>query len=162
MSSKVPMTLKGSIALKEELHQLKSIERHKIIEAVATARAHGDLRENAEYHAARERQGFVEARIRDIEGKLSHAEVIDTSKLVIRDRVVFGATVTIADQDGKQSKSTYKIVGEDEANVAQKRISYTSPIARSIMGKQVGEDCIIRAPNGERHCVIVEVKYIAD
>lgn len=156
---KVPMTIRGAEVLQQELQYLKNKKRPQIIEAVATARAHGDLKENAEYHAAREQQGFVEARIRDIEDKLARAEIIDVRKLDVQDRVIFGATVTFQDEDGK-TETTYQIVGEDEADIKQNRISYASPIARSLIGRVVGDSCIIEAPHGEWCCVITKVEYI--
>lgn len=157
--NKVPMTQRGAEALREELKRLKSIERPAIIQAIAEARAHGDLRENAEYHAARERQGFVEGRIKDIEGKLSHAHIIDVTKLEPSGRVVFGATVCVADED-TGDEMIYQIVGEDEADIKQGRISVTSPIARALVGKEEGDVVRVETPGGGKSLEIVEVRYV--
>jgi len=157
--SKVPLTARGAERLREELKRLKSVERPQVIVAIAEARAHGDLKENAEYHAAKEQQGFIEARIRDIEGKLSHANVIDVSKVDARGRVVFGSTVDLLDEDDG-SRITYQIVGEDEASIRDGLISFTSPIARALIGKEEGDQVTVAAPGGARTYEILEVRYI--
>lgn len=154
---KTPMTPAGHQALKDELKQLRQIERPKIVAEIETARAHGDLSENAEYHAAKDKQGFIEGRIREIQGKLTIAEVIDPATLS-GDRVVFGATVTIYDYDADE-ESTYQIVGDDEADLKQGKISYNSPIARALIGKSVGDETTIRAPRGDRMVEIVDVEF---
>lgn len=156
---KVPMTVAGEKALQEELVNLKKIERPAVIEAIAEARAHGDLKENAEYHAAREKQGFVEARIKDIEGKLSNVQVIDVTTLPKTGKVVFGVTVELINLDNDESV-TYKLVGEDEADVNSGKISIGSPIARALIGKEEGESVDIRTPGGEVSYEIAEVQYI--
>ncbi|MGB5589619.1 MAG: transcription elongation factor GreA, partial [Gammaproteobacteria bacterium] len=140
--SKVPLTARGAERLKSELKRLKSEDRPQVIRAIAEARAHGDLKENAEYHAAKEQQGFIEARIRDIEGKLSHANVIDVSKVDARGRVVFGSTVDLLDEDDG-SEITYQIVGEDEASIREGLISFSSPIARALIGKEEGDQVTV-------------------
>jgi transcription elongation factor GreA len=155
---KVPLTLRGAEKLREELQRLKAVERPRIIQAIAEARAHGDLKENAEYHAAREQQGFVEGRIKDIEGKLSHAQVIDVTSLGAGSRVVFGATVDLADEDTGEAV-TYQIVGEDEADIKAGLVSINSPIARALIGKEEGDVATVMAPGGERSFEIVEVRY---
>lgn len=156
--SKVPLTARGAELLREELKRLKSVDRPRVVRAIADARAHGDLRENAEYHAAKEQQGFIEGRIREIEGKLSHAQVIDVSKVDANGRVVFGATVVLFDS-GNEAEITYQIVGEDEADIREGRISYTSPIARALIGKQDGDEVTVRTPAGDRYYEILEVRY---
>jgi len=157
--SKVPLTVRGAERLREELKQLKSVDRPRVIQAIAEARAHGDLKENAEYHAAKEQQGFIEGRIKDLESKLSHAQIIDVTELTPSGRVVFGATVALSDEsDG--SEITYQIVGEDEADAKEGRISYTSPIARALIGKEEGDVVTVIAPGGDRSYEIVEVKYL--
>lgn len=156
--SKVPLTARGAANLQEELKRLKSIERPKVIKAIAEARAHGDLKENAEYHAAREQQSFIEGRIKDIEGKLSHAQVIDVTKLDAGGKVVFGATVVVLELDNDQ-EFTYQIVGEDEADIKQGLISVSSPIARALIGKQEGDDVFLQTPGGAREFEILEVRY---
>ena len=156
---RVPMTKQGADRLQEELDNLRRTERPKIIQAIAEARAHGDLRENAEYHAAKERQGFIESRIRDIEGKLSHAQIIDVTKLSNEGKVVFGATVELANVDNKD-KVKYQIVGEDEANLKHHKISVTSPIARAIIGKFEGDEVDVKTPRGEVCYEIIAVEYI--
>lgn len=157
--SRVPITARGADQLKAELHKLKSEERPRIIAAIAEAREHGDLKENAEYHAAREQQSFVEGRIADIEGKLSNAQVIDPGSLHAGGKVVFGATVVIADEETGKEVS-YQIVGEDEADIKQNLISVGSPIARALIGKEEGDIASVQAPGGLREYEIVEVKYI--
>ena len=157
--SKVPLTKRGAEKLREELQRLKSIERPQVISAISEARAHGDLKENAEYHAAREQQGFIEARIRDIEGKLSNAQVIDITSLNAGGKVVFGATVSLFDvNEDKQVK--YQIVGEDEADIERGLLSFSSPIARALIGKQAGDVAEVNAPGGLREFEIVEVTYL--
>jgi transcription elongation factor GreA len=156
--SKVPLTAKGAAKLQEELTQLKTIERPKIIKAIAEARAHGDLKENAEYHAAREQQSFVEGRIKDIEGKLSHAQIIDVTKLDAGGKVVFGATVVVLELDNDQ-EFTYQIVGDDEADIKHGLVSISSPIARALIGKQEGDDVFLETPGGPREFEILEVRY---
>ena len=158
MSGKVPITAKGAEKLREELKELKTVARPKVIEAIAEARAHGDLKENAEYHAAREQQGFCEARIRDIEAKLGGAEVIDPLKLPQEGRVVFGVTVVIENLDTEEQKR-YKIVGDDEADFKANKISINSPIARGLIGKSEGDEAKIQTPSGEVEYEIVEVLY---
>ena len=156
--SKVPLTARGAANLQEELKRLKSIERPKVIKAIAEAREHGDLKENAEYHAAREQQSFIEGRIKDIEGKLSHAQVIDVTKLDAGGKVVFGATVMVLELDNDQ-EFTYQIVGEDEADIKSGLISVSSPIARALIGKQEGDDIFLQTPGGAREFEILEVRY---
>jgi len=152
------MTIEGHSALDEELKFLTSQERPQIIAAIAEAREHGDLKENAEYHAAKDRQGFVEARIKDIEGKLSRAQIIDASTMS-GDVVRFGATVTVIDEDTEQ-EHTYKIVGEDEAEVIHGKVSVTSPIARALISKEIGDVVEIRAPGGLRSLEIIGVIWV--
>jgi transcription elongation factor GreA len=156
--SKVPLTVRGAERLREELKHLKGIDRPKVIQAIAEARAHGDLKENAEYHAAREQQGFIEGRIQDIEGKLSNAEVIDVTRMNANGKVIFGATVLLSDEDAG-TEVTYQIVGEDEADIKAHRISINSPIARGLIGKAEGDSVAIRTPAGEKQFEIMEVKY---
>ncbi|MGD2053652.1 MAG: transcription elongation factor GreA [Gammaproteobacteria bacterium] len=157
--SKVPITVNGAEKLKNELHRLKTIDRPRVIEAIAEARAHGDLKENAEYHAAREQQGFIEGRIKDIEAKLSNATVIDVTQLEHNGKVVFGVTVDVADEEsGKEL--TYKIVGDDEADIKNNMISISSPIARALIGKEEGDIAEVNTPGGIRELEIVEVRYI--
>ncbi len=157
--SKVPLTTRGAEKLREELDQLKRIERPQIIEAIADARAHGDLKENAEYHAAREQQGFVEGRIQEIEGKLSNAQIIDVTTLQANGRVVFGATVRVLELD-KDEELCYQIVGEDEADLKQGMISVGSPIARCLIGKSEGDIASVDAPGGIREFEILQVQYL--
>ena len=155
---RTPMTMRGAEALRNELKKLKSESRPNVIKAIAEARAHGDLSENAEYHAAREQQGFIEGRINEIEAKLSTAEIIDTSKLTNTGKVVFGAVVELEEQDGAH-RVTYQVVGEDEADIRAGRISITSPIARAVVGKSEGDVVDVSAPGGIRSYEIVAVKY---
>ena len=157
--NQTPMTVRGAEKLREELEYLKSDLRPKIIEAIAEARAHGDLKENAEYHAAREQQGFCEGRIQDIEGKLSKAQVIDVTKLPQTGRVVFGATVTVLKSDTEE-EITYRIVGDDEADIKVGRISVNSPIARGLIGKEVDDVALIKTPAGDVEYEILEVQYL--
>ncbi|HET7175196.1 MAG TPA: transcription elongation factor GreA [Gammaproteobacteria bacterium] len=157
--SKVPLTVQGAERLREELKRLKGVDRPKVIQAIAEARAHGDLKENAEYHAAREQQGFIEGRIQDIEGKLGNAEIIDVTKVNGGGKVIFGSTVLLADEDSG-NEVTYQIVGEDEADIKAGRISVNSPIARGLIGKLEGDVVTIRTPAGEKQFEIVSVKYV--
>ena len=153
------MTPNGMARLTEEVQQLKSVERPNVIAAIAEARAHGDLRENAEYHAAKERQGWIEARIRDIDSKLSHVQVIDVSKMTNHGKVVFGSTVTLVDVDTDQ-ETTYQIVGEDEADLKVQKLSIGSPMARGMIGKEVGDAFEVNTPKGILSYEIVRVEYI--
>lgn len=152
-----PLTRQGADRLRAELDKLKKKDRPEVIAAIAEARAHGDLKENAEYHAAREQQGFIEGRIQQIEGTLSHAQVIDVAKLNPGGKVVFGAMVTVADEDGEET--TYQIVGDLEADIKENRIAISSPIARALIGKEEGDVGVVAAPGGERELEIVEVSY---
>lgn len=155
----VPITVKGAALLKEELHRLKTVERPNVIQAIAEARAHGDLSENAEYDAAKERQGFVEGRIKEIEGKLSHAQVIDPASLDADGRVVFGATVDVEDCNSGIA-ATYQVVGDDEADLKANKISFNSPIARALIGKFAGDVVEVHTPGGVREVEIVDVRYV--
>ncbi len=156
---RTPMTLRGAEQLREELKRLKFEDRPRVIKAIAEARGHGDLSENAEYHAAREQQGFIEGRIKEIEAKLSACEIIDPAKITDPSRVVFGATVELeAEEDGK--RVTYAIVGEDEADIRAGRISITSPIARALVGKSEGDVVLVTAPGGNRSFEIVSIRYV--
>ncbi|MEX0374525.1 transcription elongation factor GreA [Spiribacter pallidus] len=156
--SKTPLTVRGAEQLRDELNRLKTEERPRVINAIAEARSHGDLKENAEYHAAREQQGFIEGRIAEIEAKLSNAQVIDVTTLPDNGKVVFGVTVVLADEaDG--SEKTYQIVGEDEADIKASRISVQSPIARALIGKEEGDVVDVQTPGGQRAYEIVEVRY---
>ncbi len=157
--NKVPMTQEGAKALEEELEHLKKVERPKIIAAIAEAREHGDLKENAEYHAAREQQSFCEGRIQEIEGKLSNAQIIDVTKMPAGDKVIFGSTVDILNIDTEEVV-TYKIVGEDEADVKNNKISVSSPIARGLIGKEVGDVAMVRTPGGDVEYEIDDVRYV--
>jgi transcription elongation factor GreA len=156
--NKVPLTARGAASLQEELKQLKTVERPKVIKAIAEAREHGDLKENAEYHAAREQQSFIEGRIKDIEAKLSHAQIIDVTKLDAGGKVVFGATVVVLELDNDE-EFTYQIVGDDEADIKQGLISVSSPIARALIGKQEGDDIFLNTPGGAREFEVLEVRY---
>lgn len=155
----VPMTAKGAQRLRAELEELKSVKRPEVINAIAEARAHGDLKENAEYHAAREQQGFIEGRIKHLEGELSNAQIIDVTKLAAGDRVVFGATVVLADADSDE-ETTYQIVGDLEADIKQGLIAISSPVARALIGKNAGDAVTIEAPGGTREYDIVSVAYL--
>ena len=157
--TRYPLTIAGAEKLRGELKRLKGQERPRIVAAIAEARGHGDLKENAEYHAAKEEQGFIEARIKDIEGKLSNAQIIDVTKLNPDGRVVFGATVDLVSEDDDKEVS-YQIVGEDEADIAVGRVSVTSPIARAIIGKEEGDTVEVAAPSGPKIYEIVAVRYI--
>jgi transcription elongation factor GreA len=157
--AKVPLTVAGADALKAELQRLKSVERPSIVKAIAEARAQGDISENAEYDAAKERQGFIEGRIIELESKLSSAQIIDPKLLEDDGRVVFGVTVDLeATESG--DKMSYQIVGEDEADIKQSKVSFSSPIARAMIGKSAGDVVIVRAPGGEIEYEIVDVKYV--
>jgi transcription elongation factor GreA len=157
--SKVPLTARGAAQLKEELRRLKSEERPKVTAAIAAARAHGDLKENAEYHAAKEQQGLMEARIRDIEAKLSNAQIIDVTAVNAGGKVVFGATVHLVDvTDGSAAK--YQIVGEDEADIKSGLLSIGSPIARALIGKREGDEVEVSTPSGKRAYEITSVEYL--
>jgi transcription elongation factor GreA len=153
-----PLTLAGADRLREELANLKKVSRPKIIAAIAEARAHGDLKENAEYHAAREQQGFVEGRIQLLESTISHAQIIDVAKLNPGDKVVFGATVTLSDEETAEEK-TYQIVGDVEADIKHNRIAVSSPISRALIGREVGDVVVVRAPAGDREYEIIAVEY---
>ena len=155
---KHPMTLRGAENLRAELSELKSVKRPAVIAAISEARAHGDLKENAEYHAAREQQGFIEGRIKDIEAKLSHAQVIDVTSLNAGGKVVFGSTVVLLDLNTDEEK-TYQIVGVDEADLKHGKISVTSPVARALIGKIEGDEVALDAPGGTHEFEILEVRY---
>lgn len=155
----IPLTRRGAELLREELQRLKSVERPAVINAIAEARAHGDLSENAEYAAARERQGFVEGRIAELEAKLANAQVIDPALLDADGRVVFGATVTLEDLDSGE-KSSYQIVGDDEADIKAGKISVSSPIARALIGKYAGDAVDVQAPGGVRQYEVLDVRYV--
>jgi len=157
--NKVPLTVKGAEKLKTELQRLKTVDRPRVIQAIAEARAHGDLSENAEYHAAKEQQSFIEGRIVDIEHKLGNAQIIDPLKVNAKGRVVFGATLDLMDED-TQKEVTYQIVGDDEADIASGMISISSPIARALIGKEPGEVVEVRVPDGVRHYEILDVRYV--
>ena len=157
--NKVPLTVVGAESLQKELHQLKTVDRPTIIKAIATAREHGDLKENAEYHAAREQQSFAEGRIADIEGKLSNAEVIDVTKMPKTGKVIFGVTVELCNEETGE-EVTYRIVGEDEANIKEGMVSVTSPLSRAMIGKQEGDIAAVQAPAGVIEYEILSVKYI--
>ena len=152
------MTVEGEKLLREELSELKTIIRPQITEAIKEAREKGDLKENAEYHAAREQQSFAEGRIKDIEGKLSNAQIIDITRMPVSDKVIFGTTIIVADENNNEI--TYKIVGEDEADLKKDKISVTSPISRALVGKSEGDEVTIKTPSGNIIYEIVEVKYV--
>ncbi|UCV27475.1 transcription elongation factor GreA [Ferribacterium limneticum] len=156
--SKVPLTVAGAEKLREELHRLKTVDRPWVIGAIAEARSHGDLSENAEYDAAKERQGFIEGRIQEVEGKLSNAQIIDPKLLDADGRCVFGATAELEDQDSGDSV-TYQIVGEDEADIKAGKISVNSPMARALIGKYAGDIAQVQAPGGIREYEIIDVRY---
>jgi transcription elongation factor GreA len=157
--NKVPMTVRGHELLQGELKRLKSVDRPAVIQSIAEARAHGDLKENAEYHAAKEQQGFIEGRIKDLEGKLSNLQVIDVTEIDARGKIVFGCTVELLDLD-TDTDIIYKIVGEDEADIKQGMISCLSPIARALIGKNEGDDISFAAPGGEKQYEVIEVSYV--
>lgn len=159
MTGKIPITAHGAEQLREELKELKNVRRPKVIEAIAVARAHGDLKENAEYHAAREEQSFIEGRIAEIEGKLSHAQIIDITRMDAGGKVIFGATVVLLDID-QDKELSYQIVGDDEADIKHGKISISSPIARALIGKSVDDVAQLEAPGGIRELEITDVKYI--
>lgn len=156
---KVPLTVRGAQLLKDELQHLKSVERPAVIEAIAEARSHGDLSENAEYDAAKEKQGFVEGRIADLESKLSYAHIVNPAELDADGKIVFAATVTLEDCDSEENV-TYQIVGDDEADIKQGKVSVSSPIARALIGKYEGDVAEVQAPGGVREYEIVAVQYI--
>ena len=156
--SKVPVTVRGHEMLQSELKKLKSEDRPAVIKAIAEARAHGDLKENAEYHAAKDQQGFIEARIKDLEGKLSHIQVIDVTAIDARGKIIFGSTVVIFDEKS-ETETTYSIVGEDEADIKSGLISYTSPIARALIGKNEGDEIEFQAPDGVKTFEVLNVSY---
>jgi transcription elongation factor GreA len=155
----IPITRRGAEKLKEELQRLKSVERHAVIQAIAEARAQGDLSENAEYEAAKDKQGFIEGRINELEGKLAAAQIIDPSALDAGGKVVFGSTVDLEDEDSG-AHVTYQIVGDDEADLKQGLISISSPIARALIGKEAGDVADVQAPGGVKSYEIVEVRYV--
>jgi transcription elongation factor GreA len=155
----IPLTRRGAEKLKEELHRLKTVERHAVIQAISEARAQGDLSENAEYEAAKDKQGFIEGRIQELEAKLAAAQVIDPSTLDAGGRVVFGSTVDLQD-DVSGTEVTYQIVGDDEADLKLGLISISSPIARALIGKEAGDVAEVQAPGGLKHWEIVEVRYV--
>lgn len=157
--STIPLTKRGAEKLKAELHQLKSVERHAVIQAIAEARAQGDLSENAEYDAAKDKQGFIEGRILEIESKLAAAQIIDPSTLDAGGRIVFGTTVDLEDEESGDAV-TYQIVGDDEADLKQGMVSISSPIARALIGKEVGDMAEVRAPGGVRSYEVMAVRYI--
>ena len=157
--NKIPLTVRGAETLRNELNELKTVKRPAVIAAIAEARAHGDLKENAEYHAAREQQGFIEGRIKDIDAKLSHAQVIDVTSIDAQGRVIFGATVDVIDLESDEEQ-TYQIVGEDEADIQQGLISVNSPIARGLISKEEGDVAEINTPGGQREFEILEVRYV--
>ena len=157
--NKEPMTIRGHELLQQELKKLKGNDRPAVIKAIAEAREHGDLKENAEYHAAKEQQGFIEGRVKELEGKLSHVQVIDVTEIDAGGKVIFGATVRLLDDD-TEKEITYKIVGQDEADIKTGLISYTSPIARALIGKREGVAIEFNAPDGEKSYEVIEVSYV--
>lgn len=157
--NKVPITLRGAEQLRVELKQLKSVDRPRVIQAISEARAHGDLKENAEYHAAKEQQSFIEGRIKEIDGKLSNAQIIDVAELRQNGKIVFGVTVKLLEDESGKS-ITYQIVGEDEADIKSGLISIGSPIARALIGKEEGDLVTVAAPGGDKDYEVVEVRYI--
>jgi len=157
--SKIPLTVKGAEMLRQELHRLKTIERPSVITAIAEARAQGDLSENAEYDAAKEKQSFIEGRIADLEGKLSSAQIINPAEVDADGRVVFGATVELEDLEAGTAV-TYQIVGDDEADIKQYKISISSPIARALIGKSAGDTADVQAPSGVRQYEVLDVRYV--
>jgi len=157
--TKFPLTTRGADMLREELSELKGVRRPAVIQAIAEAREHGDLKENAEYHAAREEQGFIEGRIKEIEGKLGNAQIIDVTKVNADGKVVFGATVKLMDL-GSDDEIVYQIVGDDEADLKAGRISVSSPVARALIGKVEGDEVGVQTPNGTREYEILEVRYV--
>ncbi len=159
MNSKVPLTAEGAVALREELVKLKGEDRPRVIKAIAEARAHGDLKENAEYHAAKEQQSFIEGRIKDIDGKLSNAQIIDIKEMNDTGKVIFGVTIDLLNLETEE-EVTYRIVGEDEADIKKGLISFTSPIARALIGKSAEDEIVVQAPGGNIEYEILKVKYI--
>jgi len=157
--SKIAITLRGAELLREELKRLKTVDRPSVVAAIAEARSHGDLSENAEYDAAKERQGFIEGRIADVEGKLGNAQIIDPAALDADGRVVFGATLDLEDMDSGQ-KVTYQIVGDDEADLKKNKISLNSPVARALIGKFAGDVAEVQTPGGRREYEILDVRYV--
>lgn len=157
--TRVPMTKAGAEKLRSELDHLKTVARRKVVNAIAEARAHGDLKENAEYHAAKEQQGFIEGRIAEIEHKLGNAHIVDIHSLDVGDKVVFGATVDLFNTETKD-EVTYQIVGDDEADLKEGKISVSSPLARAIIGKSVGDEVVAKTPGGEVIYEIIEVRYL--
>ena len=157
--NKVPMTVRGHELLQAELKRLKSVDRPTVIQAIAEARAHGDLKENAEYHAAKDQQGFIEARIKELEAKLSNLQIIDVTAIDAKGKIVFGSTVELLDE-GSGVEISYKIVGEDEADIKQGLISFSSPIARALIGKNEGDEISFSAPGGEKQYEVIEIRYV--
>ena len=157
--TRYPMTVEGAEKLREELDRLKKVERPRVVAAIAEAREHGDLKENAEYHAAREEQGFIEGRVMEIEGKLSNCQIIDITKIPHSGKVIFGTTLDLLDVD-TDKELTYKIVGDDEADIKQSKLSVNSPIARGLIGKMEGDEVQIETPGGVKCYEILEVKHI--
>ncbi|MCB1757154.1 MAG: transcription elongation factor GreA [Gammaproteobacteria bacterium] len=157
--NKVPLTAEGADKLRAELADLKTVQRPKVIQAIAEAREHGDLKENAEYHAAREQQSFIEGRIKEIEAKLSNAQVIDVTTMTPSSKVIFGTTVDLLDLE-TDDEIQYQIVGEDEADIKTGKISFNSPVARALIGKEEGDEVVVRAPKGDKEYEIVKVSYI--
>lgn len=157
--NRVPMTVEGAARLQEELDRLKKVDRPRVINSIAEARAHGDLKENAEYHAAREEQGFIEGRIAEIEGKLGNAQIIDVTKIDNKGKVIFGVTVDLLDVD-KDEEKTYQIVGDDEADIKAAKISVNSPIARALIGKMEGDEVSVDTPGGNVAYEILKVKHL--
>ncbi|TNF90410.1 MAG: transcription elongation factor GreA [Gammaproteobacteria bacterium] len=157
--NQIPLTATGAERLKSELKELKSVKRPAVIEAIATARDHGDLKENAEYHAAREEQGFIEGRIAELEGALSNSQIIDVTQLNAGDRVVFGCTVTLLDM-ATDEEVVYQIVGDIEADISENRIAISSPIARALIGKEEGDEVVVDAPGGTMEYAITSVQYL--
>ncbi|NJO16886.1 MAG: transcription elongation factor GreA [Thioploca sp.] len=157
--NKSPITAQGAQKLHDELHELKTVKRPQIIQAIAEARAHGDLKENAEYHAAREQQSFIEGRIVEIDSKLANAEIIDVTKINAGGKIVFGATVDLMNVDTEE-EVTYQIVGEDEADIKANLISISSPIARALIGKKEGDIAVVNAPSGKKEYEVLDIKYV--
>ena len=155
----IPLTTRGAEKLKEELHRLKTVERHAVIQAISEARAQGDLSENAEYEAAKDKQGFIEGRILDIEGKMAAAQIINPANLQAEGRIVFGTTVDL-EEESSGAKVTYQIVGDDEADLKQGLVSISSPIARALIGKEAGDVAEVRAPGGVKSYEVINVRYV--
>jgi len=156
--NKTPITAAGAGRIRDELKELKSVKRPAVIDAIATAREHGDLKENAEYHAAREEQGFIEGRIAELEAALAHAQIIDITRIPASERVVFGCTVTLHDV-ASEAELVYQIVGDIEADINENRIAISSPIARALIGKEAGEDVVVEAPGGTMKYIVTAVEY---